>query len=62
MSGRTVAVLALLVLAGKGFGAWLSLDGRSAQAPEVRVTSQANSTVIDITVEFAWLVTLTSGA
>jgi len=50
MSGRTVAVLALLVLAGKGFGAWLSLDGRSAQAPEVRVTSQANSTVIDITV------------
>jgi len=50
MSGKKVLVLALLVLAGSGFSAWLSIDGRSAQAPEVRITSQTSSTVIDITV------------
>jgi hypothetical protein len=51
MAGKRVLVLALLALAGTGFGAWLSLDGRGAQAPEVRITSQgSNATVIDITV------------
>ena len=51
MTGKRVLVLALLVLAGSGFGAWLSLDGSSAQAPVVRITSQgSNATVIDITV------------
>jgi hypothetical protein len=51
MAGKKVLVVALLVLAGSGFGAWLSLDGRGAQAPVVRITSQgSNATVIDITV------------
>jgi hypothetical protein len=51
MAGKKVLVLALLVLAGSGFAAWLSLDGSGAQAPAVRITSQgSNATVIDITV------------
>jgi hypothetical protein len=51
MAGKRVLVLALLVLAGSGFGAWLSLDGRGAQAPVVEITGQgSNATVIDITV------------
>jgi len=51
MTGKRLLVLALLVLAGSGFGAWLSLDGSGAQAPVVRITSQgSNATVIDITV------------
>jgi len=49
MSGKKVLVLALLVLAGSGFGAWLSLDGSAAQAPEVRIASQSsNATVLDV--------------
>ncbi len=51
MAAKQVLVLAMLVLAGSGFGAWLSLDGGGAQAPVVRVTDQgSNATVIDITV------------
>ena len=51
MAGKRVLVLAMLVLVGSGFGAWLSLDGRGAQAPVVRITDQgSNATVIDITV------------
>ena len=61
MAGKKVLVVALLVLAGSGFGAWLSLDGRGAQSPVVRITNQgANASVIQVTiaVEYDFLDTL----
>ncbi len=51
MARKRVLVLVVLVLAGSGFGAWLSLDGHAAQTPSVRISGQGSgATTIDITV------------